>query len=209
MTATTSPWDGTETSWGASGGVPTDSATIGTRLDDAVSKLEDLTALDAANTVLGPIAERLDSGTLGAVLGGQWLGHAVHPLLTDLPIGFWTSSWVLDMIGGKSSRTASTRLIGLGLLAAVPTAASGAVEWNRIPTTGAGRVGVAHAIANSAAMACYFGSWRARHNGHHWRGVMLGHAGALAATAGGHLGGHLAYALGIGRGRRNRQTTAT
>lgn len=174
----------------------------GSAIDRAIARIEGATGLDVADRVLGPIAERLDRGALSSVLSGEWLGHALHPMLTDLPIGFWTSSWVLDLLGGKAARPASTSLIALGLLATVPTAASGAVEWNRIPTAGPGRIGVAHAAANTVAAALYFASWRARRRGHHLQGVLLGQCGALAATAGGHLGGHLAVALGIGRGRR-------
>ncbi len=50
------------------------------------------------------------------LLTGRWLGHAVHPVLTDLPIGFWTSAFTLDLIGGRRSRAAAQRLVGLGVL---------------------------------------------------------------------------------------------
>jgi uncharacterized membrane protein len=204
MAATTSAWNGIEDALSQPDGSARRAEAAGDLIDDLVTSIEGARGLDRANRVLGPIAERLDRGALGSALRGEWLGHAVHPMLTDLPIGFWTSSWVLDMIGGKSSRKASTRLIALGLLSAAPTAASGAVEWNRITTAGPSRVGIAHAVANTTALAFYFASWRARHRGHHVRGVALGNVGALAATAGGHLGGHLAYALRVGGGRRNR-----
>ena len=206
MAATTSAWDGIEDAFRQTDGSPRGGERVGDIVDDLVTSIEGVRVLDRANRLLGPIAERLDRGSLGSALRGEWLGHAVHPMLTDLPIGFWTSSWVLDVMGGKSTRTASTRLIGLGLLSAAPTAASGAVEWNRITTAGPSRVGIAHALANTTAIAFYFASWRARHRGHHVRGVALGNLGALAVTAGGHLGGHLAYALGIGGGRRNRHS---
>jgi uncharacterized membrane protein len=205
MAATTSQWNGIEEALRQPDGPAGGAERVGDVVDDLVTGLESASYLDAGNRLLGPLATRLDRGRLGSMLSGEWLGHALHPMLTDLPIGFWTSSWVLDVVGGKSSRTASTRLIGLGLAAAVPTAASGAVEWNRIPTAGPGRVGVAHAIANTTAIVFYFASWRARHRGQHVRGVALAQFGALAVTAGGHLGGHLAFALGVGHGRRHRE----
>src|SRR3954466_8335816 len=58
-------------------------------------------------------------------LSGTPLGHALHPFLTDLPIGTWTSSLVLDLFGGRDARPASRRLIAAGVLASLPTAASG------------------------------------------------------------------------------------
>ena len=59
------------------------------------------------------------------VLRGTWLDHPLHPMLTDLPIGFWTSAWVLDIVGGEKDRDAARRLIGAGVLCAVPAAFDG------------------------------------------------------------------------------------
>jgi hypothetical protein len=41
----------------------------------------------------------ISDGAAKDVLSGVWLGHALHPILTDIPIGAWTSSVVLDWIG--------------------------------------------------------------------------------------------------------------
>ena len=37
--------------------------------------------------------------------------------LSDLPIGFWTSAFTLDLLGGRHSRRAATRLVAWGVLA--------------------------------------------------------------------------------------------
>ena len=176
------------------------------RVDAVVHELGGVVQLDAPADLLQPATRRLAAGRIGSFLRGEWLGHALHPVLTDLPIGFWTSAFVLDLIGGRSGRRASTRLIGLGLLSALPTAASGAVEWSDIDDDRPRRIGVVHAAANGVAMVLYFGSWRARHRGHHVRGVALGVGGALAASVGGHLGGHLAFVEGMGTGERRPAT---
>lgn len=164
-------------------------------------RIENLTALDA---IARPIASAVD-GALAAqprlrgALSGDWLGHAAHPLFTDLPIGFWTSAWVLDIVGGRASRTAARRLVGWGVLSAIPTALTGASDWSPAAADddGARRVGAVHAAANTTALACYVASWLSRRRGRHGRGVAWGMAGAAAATVGGHLGGHLAYRLGV------------
>ena len=182
--------------------------TQSSRVDAVVLELGRDARLDAPADLLQPATRRLAAGRAGSFLRGEWLGHALHPMLTDLPIGFWTSAFVLDLIGGQSGRRASTRLIGLGLLCALPTAASGAVEWSDIDADRPRRLGVVHAAANSVAMALYYGSWRARHRGHPARGVALGIAGALAASVGGHLGGHLAYVEGMGTGERRPAAAA-
>lgn len=148
--------------------------------------------LEPVADALSGAGERLDRSPLGGLLRGDWIGHPLHPALTDLPIGCWTSAAILDVVGGRRSRTAATRLIGLGLLTVVPTAAAGLVDVREV-TGNKRRSGAAHAISNSVATLLYFASWRARRRGHHVRGVVLGMMGAAAASAGGALGGHLAF----------------
>ena len=141
------------------------------------------------------------------LLRGDPLGHALHPMLTDLPIGFFTSSFLLDLVGGRQARKASQRLIGIGLISLVPTAAAGLVDWESIPDAPRRRAGAAHAAFNSAAGFLYLGSWWQRRQDHHLRGVGLGLAGATLATVGGFLGGHLAFAQHAGVGERGEPDT--
>jgi nitrite reductase/ring-hydroxylating ferredoxin subunit/uncharacterized membrane protein len=130
-------------------------------------------------------------------LSGTWLGHPLHPPLTDLPIGFWTSAVTLDLLGGKKSRRAAQRLVALGVLSALPAATTGATDWS--DTAGdEKRVGVMHALLNTAALLTFTSSWRARHRGYHFRGVVLGLAGSGLATAAAYLGGHLMDVRGVG-----------
>ena len=175
-------------------------------LTRATDRIERANALDAAIRTLDPIAAPLNSGRRGAVLRGEWLGHALHPVLTDLPIGCWTSSLVLDLVGGRRSRLASQRLIAVGLLAVVPTAVTGAVEWQQLPDEQRRRVGVAHAALNGVATVLYLLSWRARRRNRHAVGVSFGLIGSLAAGASAYLGGHLSYARASGVGERGRDT---
>ena len=139
-------------------------------------------------------------GPIKDTLSGTPLGHALHPFLTDLPIGTWTSASLLDVVGGRAARPASERLIAAGILAAVPTAASGLNDW--ADTTPASddvrRVGAVHAVANVTALGLYAASLAARRSDRHGRGVALGLAGIGALSVGGHLGGHLSYAQGVG-----------
>jgi uncharacterized membrane protein len=131
------------------------------------------------------------------VLRGTWLGHALHPLLTDFPLGAWMSASFLDLFGGPGARRPAQRLIGFGLLAAVPTAAAGLAEW-RQTAGGARRIGVVHAAVNSTATVLYGSSWVARRLGSHRSAVALGVAGGLIATTGGYFGGHLSLVRKIG-----------
>ncbi len=170
----------------------------GERLSRLVERVGREHTLDA---LAGPASERVahvvGTGTVKDALSGTWLGHPLHPLLTDLPIGFWTSAFTLDLLGGRHSRRAATHLVAWGVVTAIPTAVSGASDWS--DTGGAAcRVGLVHAAANTTALVCYAASWVQRRRGRHWHGVALGLAGATAATVGGFLGGHLLQTLGVG-----------
>ena len=139
----------------------------------------------------------VDSPRRSDALRGAWFGHALHPTLTDFPLGAWMSASLLDLVGGRGARPASQRLIGFGLLAAAPTVATGLAEW-QATSGGARRVGVVHAGVNGAATALYASSWVARRRGRHATGVLLGVVGGVVATFGGYLGGHLSLVRKVG-----------
>jgi uncharacterized membrane protein len=154
--------------------------------------VERTTALDSVDRAVRPVAAALiRNPTARSILHGHWLGHAVHPLLTDLPIGMWTSASVLDLVGGKGSAPSARRLVGAGLLAALPTAVTGAAEWGAVDAQRDRRTGLVHAAANTVALGFYAASWRARGRGAQTRGAGLALAGALATGVGGFFGGHL------------------
>lgn len=132
-------------------------------------------------------------------LHGTWLGHPLHPVLVDMPIGFWTSAFVLDLFGGRRTARAAQEMVGAGVLAALPAALTGLNDWKALGMARAEkRVGVVHAVSNAAALAAYGLSWFARRRGRHRQGVLLAMLGGAAATAGGYLGGHLAYRQAVG-----------
>jgi uncharacterized membrane protein len=159
----------------------------------AVGRLEDDPSIDALVASLRSFADPVGAGAPGEVLRGRWLGHALHPLLTDLPIGCWTSAALLDVLGGSASRDASRRLVGLGLLFVPVTAAAGLADWSVARDDATRRVGAVHAALNVAASACYVQSWRNRRKERHVRGIGWGMVGGMVASAAGYLGGHLAF----------------
>lgn len=169
---------------------------IGARL---AAVIEHEQRLDGAVEALTEPAQRLTATPRRRrILLGHQMGHALHPLLTDLPIGCWTSACLLDLLPVDGSRRASQRLVAFGVLAAAPTAVTGWAEWSRTTEPEDRRVGVVHAAANAGAVALYTGSWLARRTGSHRTGVALGQLGALLVTAGGFLGGHLAIGRKVG-----------
>ena len=167
-------------------------------LAEQVGRLE---ALDRpAEAWARKVRGALDPGPLKDALSGAWLGHALHPLLTDVPIGTWSSATILDVLGGRRSQQAAERLIAIGVLAAVPTAVTGSNDW--ADTTPADdsvrRIGAVHAVANTLALALYGSSLAARRRRRRGLGVALGLAGLGGLVVGGHLGGHLSYDKAVG-----------
>lgn len=155
--------------------------------------LEEADGLDPAVGTLERVADGLlADDRVRHLLHGRPLGHAAHPLLTDLPLGFWFSSLTLDLLGGRDAHGAADRLLGLGILSTAPAVVTGIADW----ATGdrpARRVGAVHAACNSVALAGFGASWLLRRAGHRTAGVVASLAASAAAGAGGYLGGHLAF----------------
>jgi nitrite reductase/ring-hydroxylating ferredoxin subunit len=149
--------------------------------------------LDPVGSQLSSVVDQMTRrDDVKRLLSGSWLGHRVHPMLTDIPIGAWTSATLLDLLGGRAGRRTARRLVGIGIVASLPTAATGLSDWN--DTYGADkRVGVVHAAANATALVFEVASWRARGKGHRLRGTALSLVGLGAVSVGGYLGGHLVF----------------
>ena len=163
----------------------------------AARALEHTEQLDAVGDRLRPVVldalERWPG--LASVLHGRPLGHALHPLLTDVPLGLWTSATVLDLVGGEGAQPAADRLVGLGVLAALPTSLTGAADW-AVSGRRTRRVGSAHAALNSVGLGLFAGSWCARRSGARRLGVALSLAATGVVGASGFLGGHMSFRLG-------------
>lgn len=140
-------------------------------------------------------------GRSGELLRGDWLGHAFHPLATDFTSGPWMGASFLDLFGPPGSAAAARRLVGLGLLAAVPTWLSGAVDWQQSRGRDR-RVGLLHAATSTVSTGLYAASYVARRRGEGRRGVVLGLLGGLVAMGDGYVGGDLTLVAGVGSGRR-------
>jgi uncharacterized membrane protein len=165
-----------------------------------MERLEDAEGLDAAAEALWAVRpDWVVTGWGRELLGGTWLGHALHPLLTDFPLGCWSSASLLDLLGGGRYAGAARRLVGLGLIASLPTAAAGLSDWSRLEKRDR-RVGLVHAQLNTLALVLYGASYLARRR--RGGGVVLGVLGGLAATASGYLGGHLTTTRAVTRDNR-------
>lgn len=130
-------------------------------------------------------------------LNGTWFEHPLHPALTDIPIGAWTTAVVLDaatLTGKRNFDAAASAALSLGVAGAVGAALSGLADWS--DTGGAQRrIGLAHAGMNTMALALQLASlWGRRRRMRGARVLSLAGLGVAATAA--HLGGDLVYRLG-------------
>jgi hypothetical protein len=99
-----------------------------------ISFLEWATWLDR---LAGPgqrAARLLRPGRVRDALHGVWLGHPLHPVLAQVPVGAWPSAGLLDAWPGSTPGTeaASRRLVLAGLAASVPAALAGSADWSEL-----------------------------------------------------------------------------
>jgi nitrite reductase/ring-hydroxylating ferredoxin subunit len=166
-----------------------------------VDKLESAAALDAPGKKVGKtVRDTIPRGAVKDALSGTWLGHALHPLLTDVVIGSFLSATLLDLLGGDDDGRAANRLVSVGIAAYGPTALSGVNDWadSEVADPAVRRVGVVHAASNSIALGLYTSSLIARRGGRRGRARLLSTAGSAVLGAAGFLGGHLTFAKGVG-----------
>ena len=167
-------------------------------LNELASRLSDVRPLDLVADPLTKVAAKLfPHGPVKDALSGSWLGHPLHPLLTDVVIGSFTSASVLDLVGGRRAQPAANTLAALGMASALPTAAAGLSDWSDSSRADR-RVGVVHATANVIGLGFYGASIRARAQGRRGAATSFGLMGMAVMTVGGYLGGHLSYSDGVG-----------
>lgn len=168
----------------------------------AVERWPWLTTLnERVSGVVQPVYDRF-RGNLAVELlhGGRWAGHALHPALSDLPIGFWSGSLLLDVVsqdeaadGGNWGPAAT--LSAAGLAAAVATATTGVADWT-VSDGADRRVGLFHGLLNGAAVVLQGASLAARLAGRRSPAVGLGAASMAVTAAAGFVGGHLVQGRG-------------
>jgi nitrite reductase/ring-hydroxylating ferredoxin subunit/uncharacterized membrane protein len=132
-------------------------------------------------------------------LHGVWLGHPLHPVLTDIPIGAWTAALVLDTLEASGHRRyagGADTAIKVGLVGAGAAAVAGLTDWSA--TDGpARRVGLTHGLLNVTAAALYLASALVRRDDRP-KGRALALAGFAIAGVSAWLGGNLVYGKQIG-----------
>jgi nitrite reductase/ring-hydroxylating ferredoxin subunit/uncharacterized membrane protein len=191
----------------------TDPPSAATRLvtwhDDLVVWVDQLGWLRAVNdwltAALVPFRERhQDNLALELMHGGRWVGHPLHPALSDLPIGLWTGAMVLDITdrspdpgpGSRSGLDAAGMLSAAGIVASCATALTGLSDWT-VSNEQDRRVGLFHGLLNTVALGLQCASLGTRMTGHRSTARALGAASLTVTGAAAYLGGHLVFTKGV------------
>lgn len=137
------------------------------------------------------------------LMNGSWLGHPLHPLLKDVPMGAWIFTVLFDVVGLAFNLpqlgVASSIADGVGVAGALAAAAAGLMDW--MDTDPAEKsVGFVHGITNTIATLIFLASfvirWRDRWE-LSWTSFGLGAIGLAIVSAGAYLGGGLVYRMGV------------
>src|SRR4051812_40732993 len=105
---------------------------------ETTSALVRLADQPALNAVAEPLSQMIrdvyqSAGAAGQraknAMHGVWLGHPLHPVFTDLPLGAWTTGLVLDAMAANSRDRGMARAadaaIAVGLAGAAAAAVTG------------------------------------------------------------------------------------
>ena len=162
-------------------------------------RIEEMEALDRFADLAQKVVSRIvpQESALKDLLSGTWLDRPLHPVLTDVVIGVWTSASVLDIVGGKRAERAADQLVLTGNVAALPTIAAGLSDWAEL--WGAQqRVGSIHALGNATALSVQTLSFMARRSGKRKKARLLSLTAMAIAGASAYLGGNLSFVKGVG-----------
>jgi nitrite reductase/ring-hydroxylating ferredoxin subunit/uncharacterized membrane protein len=169
-----------------------------------------LAAQPGLDEIAKPLSEAVlaayrNAGSVGSALKnalhGVWLHHPLHPVLTDIPIGAWTTTLALDAkaaaSGDASYRRAADFTLAVGLAGAAGSAVTGLTDWAE--TDGrAKRIGLLHGLLNVTATALMVTAYVLRKREERRAGEVCTLAGIGVAIGAAYLGGDLVFGERIG-----------
>jgi nitrite reductase/ring-hydroxylating ferredoxin subunit len=173
---------------------PTDATSLPTKLFARIERIEWLeSGSEWLGTALRPIREGGVGSRIFDLLHGRIMGHALHPALSDLPIGLGAGAILLDLAGEHDA----AGILGAGIVvSSVGAAVTGVADWS-VSDGRDRRVGLLHGILQTVALGMQCGSLALR-----WTGatvpaevLLIGGFGLAAGSA--YLGGHLVLGRGV------------
>ncbi len=151
-------------------------------------------------------------------LNGSWLGHSLHPVLTDVVVGGATVAVLLEILGWlgvTELRTAITWTLGLTWLAALGTIVTGLTDYKDTATGDERNMAGLHGLINIVATVLFIVAFVAYLGPDGSLGPVLLIAGYLVLSTGAFIGGHVVFKYGymvnhnaFARGKRAKEFTA-
>jgi len=177
-------------------------------LSHAVSRFIDSQRwLDPLADVLQKVTAAVYRGRVGrsvkSLFNGTWLGHPLHPVLTDIPLGAWTLAIIFDLVylfGQRSpmARSGAEILIAVGVVAALAAAVTGYTDWGDTIDRER-RIGLSHGLLNLIATILYAISLVLRLTGPgQGLAITLSWVGYVLLISAAYLGGELVFNIGTG-----------
>ena len=174
--------------------------------DRPIDRLSRDPRLDTIADAIQPIVQGAveatggESSLISDLLHGRFLGHALHPVVTDIPIGAWSVTAAFDVLaafGYHDLEPGADAALAIGIAGSLASALTGWAEWS--DTAGEPRrLGAAHAVLNGSALLCYATSFALRRGKRRTAGVVTGLLGYALTGAAAYLGGELAFGHGLG-----------
>lgn len=134
-------------------------------------------------------------------LHGTWLGHPLHPVLTDVPIGAWSAAAILDsmeLAGNKALKPGADAVIAIGIAGALGAAVTGLTDWTGT-TKKKRKLGLMHGLLNVAATGLYVTSLIMRQKKESRKAAIIySMVGYGIVSISSYLGGNLVFSQQIG-----------
>ncbi|HEX3219126.1 MAG TPA: Rieske 2Fe-2S domain-containing protein [Candidatus Limnocylindria bacterium] len=151
-------------------------------------------------------------------LNGSWLGHSLHPVLTDVVVGGATMVIFLDILriffGVDALEDATSWTLGLTVVAGVGTILTGLTDFKDTATGDERNVAGMHGLINIIAVIVFFISLLQRLGGAHDAAFWVSLAAYLIISVGAYIGGHVVFKYGymvnrnaFARGKRATEFT--
>ena len=174
----------------------------GSELNEAIASGGNAVSLAIHHAVL---AGGEPTRRIADVLHGTWLGHPLHPVLTDITIGGWSMGVIFDVAaaitGSDDMRDVAEKTIIAGTIAAIPTAITGLADFSVFPEW-SGTAATWHGMINTVGVGLYAWSIRERRRGNHGKGAIISTIAFGASVLSAWLGGHMVYKQKVGVSHR-------
>jgi nitrite reductase/ring-hydroxylating ferredoxin subunit len=169
-------------------------------------------AVDGFYRVLGSPGKYLQD-----FLNGSWLGHSLHPVLTDVVVGGSTVAVLLEILGWfgvGDLRTAIVWTLALTWISAVGTIVTGLTDYKDTATGDERNVAGLHGLVNIVATVAFIVAFLAYLGPGGALGPVLLIGGYLVLSVGAFIGGHVVFKYGymvnhnaFARGKRAKEFT--